>query len=265
VSIDSQVRDLEDDRTILPVLESDRLWAAYALCDLDPPFRAHARFLGFLERGIPTSILLVYDLPDFSVLVSCGAEPPLSAILSAGGRLPAEVSFHVRESELVAVQHRYTVLTADPMFRMVTDQDHFREPPPVSAELAQLSMDHASRLQRLYAEDEGAVFNPEMLENGVYFGAVIAGELVSVAGTHAVSRRRTIAAVGGVYTLPAHRGQGLATAVTAAVTSQLIAGGVRDVVLNVKQNNFPAIAAYRRIGYRIYMPFVEGTARLKPD
>jgi RimJ/RimL family protein N-acetyltransferase len=34
----------------------------------------------------------------------------------------------------------------------------------------------------------------------------------------------------------------------------------RDVVLNVRQNNAPAIAVYERLGYRTHATFIEGPA-----
>ena len=34
----------------------------------------------------------------------------------------------------------------------------------------------------------------------------------------------------------------------------------RDVVLNVRQDNLPAISVYRRLGYDVHGPFIEGPA-----
>ena len=34
----------------------------------------------------------------------------------------------------------------------------------------------------------------------------------------------------------------------------------RDVVLNVRQDNTPAVAVYERLGYRVHAPFIEGPA-----
>jgi ribosomal protein S18 acetylase RimI-like enzyme len=51
----------------------------------------------------------------------------------------------------------------------------------------------------------------------------------------------------------------MATSVTSAVTSAAIEEHA-DVVLNVRQDNEPAIAVYQRLGYRTHAPFVEGPA-----
>ena len=56
---------------ILPVLECDRRWAVYALCDLEAPYRAHARFIGALDGDHARAVVLVYALPNFTALLPC--------------------------------------------------------------------------------------------------------------------------------------------------------------------------------------------------
>jgi hypothetical protein len=57
-----------------------------------------------------------------------------------------------------------------------------------------------------------------------------------------------------------HRGRGYATAVTSAVTAELLRF-CDDVVLNVRSDNPPAIAAYRRLGYVEHCRFEERLVR----
>ena len=52
------------------------------------------------------------------------------------------------------------------------------------------------------------------------------------------------------------RGRGYATAVTGAVTADLLRF-CDQVVLNVRADNPPALAAYRRLGYQVYATFEE--------
>jgi hypothetical protein len=63
-----RIVDLTDDAVILPVLERDRRWAAYALCDLEAPYRAHARFFGALDGDHARAVVLVYALPTATSL-----------------------------------------------------------------------------------------------------------------------------------------------------------------------------------------------------
>jgi predicted GNAT family acetyltransferase len=51
----------------------------------------------------------------------------------------------------------------------------------------------------------------------------------------------------------------MATTVTSAVTTAALEEHA-DVVLNVRQDNSPAIAVYERLGYRVHAPFIEGPA-----
>jgi len=72
----------------------------------------------------------------------------------------------------------------------------------------------------------------------------------------AVMREGRIAAVGNVMTHTDFRGRGFAKQTTSAVTQELLRS-CDDVVLNVRADNPPAIAAYRALGYREYCRFEE--------
>jgi predicted GNAT family acetyltransferase len=84
-------------------------------------------------------------------------------------------------------------------------------------------------------------------------------QLVAAAGTHVRSFGAGIAAVGNVLTRLAYRNRGMATSVTSAVTEAALENH-KDVVLNVRQDNLPAISVYRRLGYDVHGPFIEGPA-----
>jgi ribosomal protein S18 acetylase RimI-like enzyme len=62
--------------------------------------------------------------------------------------------------------------------------------------------------------------------------------------------------VGNVLTHVEHRGRGYATAVTGAVTEELLRT-CEYVVLNVRSDNPPALQAYRRLGYQEHVRFEE--------
>src|SRR5438552_19051424 len=93
----------------------------------------------------------------------------------------------------------------------------------------------------------------------MYFGIYQGGALVSAAGTHVRSEGASIAAVGNVLTRLAYRGRGMATSCTSAVTEAALEQH-RDVVLNVRHDNVPAIAVYERLGYFTHAPYIEGPA-----
>jgi predicted GNAT family acetyltransferase len=71
-----------------------------------------------------------------------------------------------------------------------------------------------------------------------------------------VSPAARLAVVGNVLTHVDYRGRGFATAVTGAVTAELLRHS-DQVVLNVRADNPPAINAYRRLGFAEHVRFEE--------
>lgn len=74
-----------------------------------------------------------------------------------------------------------------------------------------------------------------------------AGRVVSLAGARGPTRHGV--RVGPVYTPPELRGHGYATALTAALTTHLLAGGREQVTLFTNLANPTSNAIYQRIGY----------------
>ena len=119
-----------------------------------------------------------------------------------------------------------------------------------------------ARFNALYAlEGAPGYYSGEHIERGVYYGAFEDDRLVSVAGTHIVAPAASVAVVGNVFTHPAQRGRGLATAVTSSVTRDLLDRGCALVTLTVDPTNTPAVHAYRRLGYTLGAAVIEARAR----
>lgn len=256
---DVRVCDLVDDALIAPFLETDRGWAAYAVCDLEQPFRAHARYIGARRGDQVTAIVLVFSPPGFTSLVPCGAPRDVEAILASVSDLPKEATVLAQWAQRDALARRFEVLDVVPTVRMIVTASTFCHPSPAPAEIVHLTADDLPRLERLYAHWPDAVFARSMFAPGFYFGAVCDGELVAVAGTHAISQRYRMGVIGNVFTLPTHRGMGFGSAVTGASARALIAHGADQVALNVRENNDPAVALYTRLGFACHETFFEAT------
>ena len=114
-----------------------------------------------------------------------------------------------------------------------------------------------AELGALYAADPGAVFFlPHMLDDGAFVGVRESGRLVAAAGTHVLSPDHGVAAIGAVYTAPAHRGRGLGRAVTVAVARHL-RDRVATIGLNVASANTAARLVYESIGFAPLLTYEE--------
>jgi RimJ/RimL family protein N-acetyltransferase len=135
------------------------------------------------------------------------------------------------------------------MLRMQLDPAAFAPVEP-SAAVRRISHADARDLNALYAlEGDGFWYSGSQIDQGIYFGAYVRGQLVAAAGTHTYSDREGVAVVGNVFTHPDYRNRGLGTAVTSAVTGRL-RETCNLIVLNVDPANRGARRVYERLGYR---------------
>jgi ribosomal protein S18 acetylase RimI-like enzyme len=132
-----------------------------------------------------------------------------------------------------------------PHIRMIHDRRRI-EPSPDVERLGPADLDD---LVALHATDPGsAFFMPHMLHNGLFVGARVDGRLVASAGTHVLSDRQRVAAVGAVVTDPEVRGMGWGSAVSATLVSLLARRGPA-IGLNVAESNRVALQLYESIGF----------------
>lgn len=246
------VRETSDRDLLRAFLEQDRLFAAYAICDLDDREFARSRWGVAFEAGAIVAVVLEYSGTTPQPLFVMGRPDGVSAIL--GSLIRPRAAFVSARTELLpAVAAHYRVDPGPPMIRMWVDRARFR---PRPAEVERLVPAQIGELNRLYDLGFASWLPASAIADGVYYGLRVRGRLVSAAGTHVVSRTARLAVVGNVFTAAEHRGRGYATAVTSAVTAELLRF-CDQVVLNVRADNPPAIAAYRRLGYAEYTRFEE--------
>jgi predicted GNAT family acetyltransferase len=235
--------------------ERDRLLAAYALADLDPRNVDAARWWA-ARRGqdIVAAALLVEIMP-FRPCFAMGEVEGLAQIFRElrEGRLIVAAPPKAR----LAVEQAYRFERVDVMRRMAVDRPAFA--PRTRHRVTRLGPEHLEDLIDLYGEASRTYFGPARLAREIYFGIYEGDRIVAAAGTHVRSGEAGIAAVGNVLTRMQYRDRGMATSVTSAVTEAALAEH-RDVVLNVRQNNAPAVAVYERLGYRTHTTFIEGPA-----
>lgn len=247
-----EVRITRDRALLRGILESDRLFAAYAICDLDEEEFPRTRWGVALEGAGPVAVCMEYGGLSPQPLFVMGSPQGVSAVL--GQVVRTRVAYLAAMPELVpSVERHYRVDPGPPMVRMWVDREHFR---PQAGEVERLDERDVGDLNRLYELGITAWLPSEAVARGVYFGVRSGGRIVAAAGTHVISREAGLAAVGNVFTHRDHRGRGLAKLVTSAVTEELL-GYCRHVVLNVRSDNPPALSAYAALGYREHVRFEE--------
>ena len=241
------------DRALLRAfLETDRLYAAYALCDLDDREFSRTRWGVATAAGRTTAVVLQYagysPQPVFVMGENEGIEAIMASIIK-----PRTAYLAARQDNLPALSTRYRVETGPQMVRMWVDRERFRPCPGPAQRLLPVDV---GELNRLYQLGFASWLPASAIADGLYYGIRAGGQLVSAAGTHVISPSARLAVVGNVMTHAEHRGRGYATAVTGAVTEELLRF-CDQVVLNVRADNPPALAAYRRLGYETHVLFEE--------
>jgi ribosomal protein S18 acetylase RimI-like enzyme len=246
------VAETSDRELLRAFLETDRLYAAYALCDLEEREFVRTRWGVASAAGRPIAVVLQYagyaPQPVFVMGDGGGIEATLGSLIR-----PKTAYVAARPELLPAVAAHYRVEGGPPMLRMWVDRSQFR---PYPAEVERLLPVEINDLNRLYQLGYSAWLPATAIAEGLYCGIRVGGRLVAAAGTHVIGPTARLAAVGNVMTHADYRGRGYATAVTGAVTAELLRF-CDQVVLNVRADNVPALAVYRRLGYQVYTTFEE--------
>ena len=252
-----RARAVSDRGEIAAFLRRDRLYAAYALGDLDGPNRARVAWaLAHDDAGQPTALAMHHEGLVPQPLFLMGAPAGCRAILD-GVLKPRDAYLQATELQEAALRDLYELDSPIVMLRMAVDRHTFTSFAGPADRLTALDIDD---LNRLYQLGYRGGFPASVVEDGVYYGVRVRGRLVSAAGTHAINPREEIAVVGNVMTHVDYRGHDFAKMVTSAVTADLLAR-VTDVALNVHADNDPAVAAYARLGYRTHCQLIERLAR----
>ncbi|MCK4693823.1 MAG: GNAT family N-acetyltransferase [Anaerolineales bacterium] len=250
--------EAEVDRHLYQLLESDRVWCAYALADLDPAEAEHSTWL-VSEKAV----ILIYKGLDPPVLFVHGDPEDLRPLVN---RVPCGVyQYTLKRNCRLMLADRLQSRIERHMWRMVLNRRDF--PRVSNVDLKSLVSDDLPAIRRLFesSPDMPDSFHERQLTIGPFFGIREGDELLSIAGVHVLSQWAKVAAVGNVFTRSDRRGQGLAMRASAAVVKDLLEQNIQTIVLNVAIDNEPALRCYRRLGFQPYCDYYEGTGTLIRD
>lgn len=235
---------------------------AYELGDLDDFFWPHTRWFGLDDHGVLHQVALLYEEHDPPTLIAM-ARPPeggmaeLLAKLAPG--LPDRFECHAGPEALAGLGEAFEpVRGPHAHVRMALEDDAAAQALAEPVEV--LGGDDLDEVTALYAAAyPSSWFHERRLETGRYVGLREHGRLVCVAGVHVHAPAFGVAALGDVATHPTARGRGKAAATCAGLCALLREDGCTTIALNVREDNIPAIAAYRRIGFDVVTGYLETT------
>ena len=253
------VERLLDADEIRDLLAPEGAYAAYARAQLAPPrFAQGGGWAASATAGRATVLPARGGLGR--AMVTLGDATALDIVLGLhpGPRF-CFASF--RSEHRKVVQRHFMLARNELMVRMAVTGDAFRA---VEGETVRLRGADIGRVNRLYSAEGGpASYTSRHIDDGVYYGVIQEGKLVSIAGTHVDSAAERVAVIGNVFPHPLYRGGGLATIATSAVTAALLQH-CDLVALTVEAANEPALAVYTRLGYREECTLYE-TAAVRKD
>lgn len=255
--LELRAREVTDRDLIAGYLRSDRLYAAYALGDLDSSNRRRMTWgMAFGSEGRPIALAMHHEGLVPQPLFVMGEPAAVREVLGSVIK-PRDAYFQAGREHQPALAALYQLEAPLAMLRMVVDRPTFQ---PFAGPAERLGPGDIDDLNRLYQLGFRTGFPTSIVEDGIYYGVRVRGRLVSAAGTHVISPREGIGVVGNVMTHADFRGHDFAKMVTSAVTAELL-DRAGDVALNVHADNAPAVAAYSRLGYRTHCDIVERLGR----
>ncbi len=252
------IERLTDRETIRALLAPEETYAAYALAQLAPSLFPRNEW--WSASGPSGRALVLHSRGGLGLaqLPICDAAP-LDGLRGLHPRPPTcFASF--RPEHLEVLQRHFLLTRKEPMVRMSVTRETFRR---AEGEAVRLRGRDLGPINRLYSAEGGtAAYSSAHIEEGVYYGVMADGRLVSIAGTHVDPPAERVAVVGNVFTHPRYHGTGLATIATSAVTQTLLER-CDLVALTVEVSNAPALAVYAKLGYRQQCTLYETPAARK--
>ena len=237
----------------------------YVLGDLDEPYWQASSW--WVDRDRPGALCGLVSGPEFELpLFYAVAHPDEVEGVAA---LVAEVNDQLPD-EMLAMIDPIVARTIAPGLELVDPVRHekwvlddprrMRIGSPGIVSLGDADHDELVALYATEADGGRSMFTRTMLATGCYLGVRRGDELVSVAGVHLFSPARRAAALGNVFTHPAHRGQGLARLVSSALCHRL--GPAVDLIgLNVALHNEAARSCYASMGFTVAGTYLDGVLK----
>lgn len=244
---------LKDKIIIESFLRQNAALHLYELGDLDDFFFPYTAWYGRQVNGKTKAIALLYtgtELPVLLALDQPGSPSMDDLLIHLADELPDRFYCHLSPGLEKSLDGRFSLEPHGTHHKMVLSRPDRLKNIDTAGTMQLGSSDKKEVLEFYASSYPDNWFDARMLETRQYFGIRQGGHLVSIAGIHVYSPQYKVAALGNIATLPELRGQGLGTAVTAALCKNLLRT-VNVIGLNVLVENTGAVKCYRRLGFEI--------------
>ena len=207
-----RIRRLTEVSQILPRLEKDRVFCAYAICQLEPGRFPHTRW--YVAEGEGDEALVMHgtgslrrSLYGFGADLFCmGDLASLDAILSLhpGPRYKSRLWAQVEHGPIL--KRHFRLVEDGPKLLM---QEYREEVGAIDPAIVRLTGVDIGKINRLFRAVGGSLglYRRELIDRGHWYGWVEDGRLVAVTSHETVSPSHGIAIYGRGLTPPEYRGR----------------------------------------------------------
>jgi len=236
----------------------------YSIGDLDDFFWPFTNWYGLVDNGQLREVVLLYFGQSSPILLALSRNTALLHVLLEKIKplLPSLFYAHLSPTVQAVFESTHS-LTHHGKHQKMTLAEGATLPEAEQDKVQWISAAESDAVKTFYRTSyPGNWFDPRMLESGQYAGIKKGADYISVAGVHVYSTTYNVAALGNIATHPQYRDQGLATKVTAYLCRSL-QREVDTIGLNVRVDNKPAIACYKKLGFKRVAEYHEYTIRKK--
>jgi RimJ/RimL family protein N-acetyltransferase len=233
---------------VLASLRSDIIRHVFAVYDIQNDPQHTTTYAAFVNGGLKGYILIYASTDVPSVVLECEdnvaeklvehaptsnfvAHAPPNLLPAVKKRFPD--AKHYVEDWMLVKKNAARFFKSDLVRRLHTDEDSLK-----LANLLLSRKDRPTNMQKKYAD---------WISKMPIYGVFRDGQLVSYAGSFI--QLPQVWLIGGVYTHPEHRNRGYATLATSTITEEALKTA-EAAALFARSDNYPAIKAYEKIGYR---------------
>ncbi len=240
------MKQVDNPAELATLLNQDRETHIYGLADLEEPYWSNSSWY----RDDEAVVGAISDGSDWITAYAMSRSAPnktLSLLEQLSDQFPPNTWATGPIGMTRQLRRSRDIRSVGTHLRMILEDDPAIADDP---EAVSLGLEHEEAIRDLErSSPDPAFFLPSMVDQNPFVGLFEGEMLVAMAGTHVVSKRYGVAAVGGVQTRPSHRGRGLGRRVTSCICSRLI-GTYETIGLNVMADNVAAISIYEGLGFR---------------